>query len=425
MPVPELLAPAGSFECIRAACDQGADAVYVGVGPHNLRARSANFSVDEFKDAAAFCKTEKLRMYAALNSMPDDNGLEEIGQLLDACLKAQARPDAFIVSDPGVLVACKRFFANVPVHLSTQTGTFNSASAEFWKQCGIARIILPRELSIKQIGAITKKANIETEVFIHGAMCVSISGRCLLGAYLGKRHPNRGDCPQPCRLRYRIVPEESKSGTDEWLTIEEETEGGAAPHRSYILNSKDLNTLPLLPGIIAAGVTSLKIEGRNKSSHYVGSTVKIYRAAIDSFIADPKRYRVEKEWVEELERLDHRPYTTGFYGDDECVMQEVGFSQTFSSFRIVGIVKAITEDGNAVVDVKNPFGNRDVFNVLPVKRGGMPYSLQCDSLTDVDHNPIDRAITNRIVFITAREPLRVGDMLRREDRSRRLADECG
>jgi|GEM_PF-941201 putative protease len=418
MTAPELLAPAGSLEGLRAACDHGADAVYVGVGPHNLRARGANFSIEEFKDCIAYCKKSKRRIYAALNSMPGDKALDEIEQLLRACSRLKAKPDAFIISDPGVLTLCRRFFKTTPLHLSTQTGTFNGVSAQFWKPHGVSRVILPREFSLEQIRDVIVRARIETEVFVHGAMCVSVSGRCLLGAYLGKRHPNWGDCPQPCRLRYRIAPQEKDLDCGEWLSVEEEFGGRDDEHRAYILNSKDLNTLSILPRIIATGVSSLKIEGRNKSAHYVGSVVKIYRAALDACINDRDRYSVLPEWTDELNRLDHRPYTTGFYGGDEYVLQETGFSQTFSSLRIVGTVKAVTMAGEAVVDVKNPFGFNDVFNVLPVRRGRMPFDARCASLTDMDHNPLNRALTNRVVLLTTNEQLSVGDMLRKEDATR-------
>jgi U32 family peptidase len=415
MKIPELLAPAGSLESIQAACDHGADAVYTGIGPHNLRARCDNFSIDEFRDAVAYVRSCGVRIYVAVNTMPDDDGLARIDCLLSLLAKASEFPDAFIISDPGVLTICKKHCSNVPLHLSTQTGTFNSASALFWKSQGVNRIILPREMSLEEIASFVKKTGMETEVFVHGAMCVSISGRCLLGAYLGKRHPNRGDCPQTCRLEYRIAPCEGKIESDQWLTVEEESGKTADENKAYILNSKDLNTVSILPQIVSTGVKSLKIEGRNKSSHYVASVVKVYREALDAYSKDPGNYSVRSEWIDILNSLEHRTYTTGFY-TGEYFMQETGSSREASNARMVGTVKAVTDNGEAIIDVKNPFGVLETLNVLPVRRNRIPFELHPVLLTDIDRNPIDRAITNRVVMLTAKETLRVGDMLRREEK---------
>ncbi len=415
--LPELSAPAGSFECVQAACDYGADAVYIGIGRHNLRAHCANFTVDELGPVLEYVKGKNRKLYCALNTMPDDRALAEIETILSECASLNLSPDAFIISDPGVFSLCRRVLAKVALHLSTQTGTFNVESAKFWKRQGIARVILPREMPLERIASLTAASGMETEMFVHGAMCVSVSGRCLLGAYLTGRHPNWGDCSQPCRLKYRIAPcRDEKTDGAEWLTVEEDCDRSGAGG-SFILNSKDLNTLSILPRVVATGVSSLKIEGRNKSPHYVASVVKVYREALDTCIKDPGGYRVRHEWTEELERLDHRPYTTGFYAG-ERELQETGRSQALSGLRVVASVKALLADGKAVVDVKNPFAIGDRFNVLPVKTGSAPFTAQLSSLADLSGNPIERAVTNRVVVISADSPLRVGDMLRREDPSK-------
>jgi putative protease len=347
--------------------------------------------------------------------MPDDAALGEIESVLRACRDLGRLPDALIVSDPGVLMLCRRWLESVPLHLSTQTGTFNSESAKFWKSQGVARVILPREMSLPQIAALTRKAGMETEIFAHGAMCVSVSGRCLLGAYLANRHPNWGDCSQPCRLKYRIAACEEGGAEGKWLTVEEDRDlaGGTD---SYILNSKDLNTLAILPRIAATGVASLKIEGRNKSSHYVAAVVKVYRDALDAFASDPESYRVRQWWTDELERLDHRPYTTGFY-DGESRLQEPGGSEARSGLRVVGMVKGLLAGGQAVVDVKNPFSAGDTVSVLPVKTGSDPFSLRVTSISDMGGNPVERAATNRFVVISGDTLLRIGDLLRRQESS--------
>jgi U32 family peptidase len=412
---PELSAPAGSLESIQAACDHGADAVYVGVGRYNLRARCANFTVEELRSALEYVRSRNRKLYCALNIMPDDSALAEIETILHSCRALHHPPDAFIVSDPGVLSLCRRLLGSVPIHLSTQTGTFNSESAKFWKRQGVTRVVLPREMPLGQIAALTRNAGIETEIFVHGAMCVSISGRCLLGAYVSKRHPNWGDCSQPCRLKYRIAPStEGKTDDDEWFTVEEQRGLPDLPGGSFILNSKDLNTVAILPQLTATGVSSLKIEGRNKSPHYVASVVKVYREALDVCAEDPLRYRVRQEWADELEALDHRPYTTGFYAG-ECELQEPGRSQERSGLRIVGTVKALLMNGNAVVDVKNPFAPGDALSVLPVKNGAAPFPLNVTSINDINGNGVERAVTNRIVVISADAALHLGDMLRRKN----------
>jgi putative protease len=417
MKPPELLAPAGTFECLRAACDHGADAVYVGIGRFNLRARSGNFSVEELENAITYVKKNGRRIYAALNIMPGDGVLDQIEKIIQALSACDSLPDALIVSDPGVISLCRQYLNSVPLHLSTQTGTCNYLSARFWQGQGITRIVLPREMTLEEVAAFNKKVTVETELFVHGAMCVSISGRCLLGAYLGGRHghANRGDCPQPCRLKYRIVPVENDETSDaEGLTIEEFPGVPGPGGEAYLLNSKDLNTLSLLPNIIETGVSALKIEGRNKSPHYVASVVKVYREALDFCLENPSKYSVRPQWTEELNRLDHRTYTTGFYGSERS-LQEVHFSQTLSGMRITGSVKGVLTNGEAVIDVKNPFTIMDAFNVLPVRKGETPFELRLTSLTDINGNTIDRAITHRVVLAECGSRLRLGDMLRKSN----------
>jgi putative protease len=269
------------------------------------------------------------------------------------------------------------------------------------------------QLDLNQVKAITRGTSLETELFIHGALCVSISGRCLLGPYLGRRHANWGDCPQPCRLKYRIAPEQiGPHGDSEWMTVEEDFES-ANGASSYFLNSKDLCALSLLSKVLSTGVSSLKIEGRNKSPHYVASVVKVYREALDACIENPSEYRVDPRWTDELDRLDHRGYTTGFLGG-EYSFQETVRSQNLSGYRIVGSVKGLMAAGEAVIDVKNPFTREDVFNVLPVKKGEAPFEMTLTQLTDMGGNRIDRALTHRVVLGKTLKQLTIGDMLRKK-----------
>ncbi|MCL2183719.1 MAG: U32 family peptidase [Chitinispirillia bacterium] len=407
--IPELLAPAGSYVCAEAAFAQGADAVYAGIGRFNLRAHSPNFSIEDFSELVDYASTINKRVYGALNIMPDDEMFAQIEDCLERMAESGRRPHAFIVSDPGVLSLVTEIFNDIPIHLSTQSGCFNSVAMRFWRERGVCRAILPRELNIEQIGKFSSTGIMETEIFIHGAMCVSVSGRCLLGTYYNARHPNLGDCPQPCRFKYRIVPVEqdgvdfTHAGFDA-----EESEGGV-----YLLNSKDLCTVDILPALIESGAASLKIEGRNKSPHYVASVVKVYRDAIDSYIADPRNYKVKKWWTEELETIEHRPYTTGFYAGDP-IKQELFTSKAQAGYRLAGTVKAVI-DGRPVVDVKNGFSAPGPVNILPVTTGREPFELTFEKIKELDGSETDchRTRPNRLVVLDGcNEKLRIGDMLR-------------
>ena len=403
-----MLAPAGNFAIAEAAFDHGADAVYVGIGQLNLRAHSPNFSVEDFSELMDMAKSRGKKVYAALNIMPDTERLALVRELLKQIEKGAGIPDAFIISDPGVLVLCREILPQVQLHLSTQTGVFNYEALKFWKEQGIVRAVLPRELSLEQISDLTSRQIMETEAFVHGAMCVSVSGRCLLGAYLGGRHPNLGDCPQPCRFRYRIKPvEEDCRGDSEvgWFDAEE-TEKGV-----YLLNSRDLCTIEILPDLIAAGLDSLKIEGRNKSIHYVASVVKIYRTALNSY-EEKKEYTIDPQWKMELEKVEHRPYTTGFY-KGEAELQEVFSSKASTSSRVIGVVKGLLNGGIPVIDVKNSFNVEDILEVLPVRRAQSSFQITLSELSDLVGNQLLKAPSNRFVLCRGSEKLYPGDMLRK------------
>ena len=406
MEIPELLAPAGDYECLEAAYNHGADAAYIGIGTLNLRANSPNFSIDELPLVINLTKKLKKRVYAVLNIMPNDQQMRQIEDFVKKLAHTSSLPDALIVSDPGVIELCRELIGGIPLHLSTQTGTFNHRSMQFWATQGITRVVLPRELNLVQIAALALHGMCETEVFIHGAMCVSLSGRCLLGAYLSGRHANHGDCPQPCRFQYDVSVKNGKTAATSSTFIAEEDHTG-----TYLFNSKDLNTLAILPSVISTGVSSLKIEGRNKSVHYVSSVTKTYRAAIDRYCDDPANYHPDPKWFQELDNLDHREYTTGFYAN-EYIMQDTVASKVPSAIRVVGVVKGKLPKGRVLVDVKNPFQINETVNVLPVNRKKSPYDITITAITDLTGNDIDRAITNRVVAVHSRSKLGIGDVLR-------------
>jgi putative protease len=410
MNVPELLAPAATFACAKAAFDNGANAVYAGIKTHNLRARSGNFGIEELGELCACADGLGTRVYVALNSMPDDQGLADIDATLAALVKQTYRPHALIVSDPGVIDLCQRHLPEVAIHLSTQTGMFNRGCAAFWARAGVRRIILPREMTLDRIKNVASLGSVETEVFIHGAMCVSVSGRCLLGAYMAGRHPNLGDCPQPCRLKYRIAPIRGPDDdTGEWYTVEEE-------QSASILNSKDLCALPVLDRIVNSGVTAFKIEGRHRSMHYVASVVKVYRAALDSIASGTGGYSLRPQWQEELERLDHRPYTTGFYAGEYSLQDVTDCKRQDRTYRVVGVVREMIDGFGTVVDVKNPFLPGDTVSVLPAGQNTLAFDATILRMTDLRGQEIGKALTNRLVLCVVSPPVSSGDILRKRQR---------
>lgn len=408
MTKPQLLAPAGDFASVDAALDHGADALYVGIGPFNLRAHAPNFTFADLEELLDRVHGKHRHLYYTFNTMPHSETLELMAHVLKRLKSDGTLPDALIVSDPGVILLCREIVPEVALHLSTQTGTFNRHALQFWKNAGIKRVILPRELNLGEIEELASARMLETEVFIHGAMCVSISGRCLMGAYLQERHPNRGDCPQPCRWKYRISPNASDNSPlpEEFSLDAEEHENG-----TYFLNSRDLCTLSLLPEIIRTGVSSLKIEGRNKSAHYVASVVKAYRTALDGITDISKPYRPDPALQALLDSVDHRPYTTGFY-NNACSLQEVFTSKAASATRIIGVVKALLPGGLPVIDVKNRFEIYGNIEVLPVNQAKAPYTINFDKITDLTGNNLQQTPSNRLIVAHCSERLQSGDMLR-------------
>lgn len=299
---PELLSPAGDLEKLRFAVAYGADAVYLGGDHFSLREKSNNFSLAEIKEAVSFCHDRGKKVYVAVNIFAHNDDLKPLAAYLKALIPIN--PDALLISDPGVLLLAKETAPEIPVHISTQANNVNWKTVSFWQEYGAERVVLGRELSLKEIGEIAAKTTVSLEMFVHGAMCMAYSGRCLLSNYLTGRDANRGQCSHPCRWQYALVEKERPGA---YLPIAEDAKG------SYIMNSKDLNLLSYLPDLCAAGIDALKIEGRVKSSYYVAVVTKVYRAAIDCLNETPEKfYDLLPSWQAELETVSHRAYTTGF-----------------------------------------------------------------------------------------------------------------
>ncbi len=343
--IPELLAPAGSFDKLAVAIFYGADAVYLAGSQYGMRARAANFSDKELRQAVDYAHDRNVQVYCTVNIFAHDHDFTGLPDYLNYL--AEIGIDGLIVADPGIITLAQKHVPNLPIHLSTQANVTNSANAMFWQGQGVQRLNLARELSIEEIAAIRQALGVEVEVFVHGAICISFSGRCLLSQYMTGRSANQGDCAQPCRYHYTLT-EEKRPG--EYFPVYEDGRG------TYLYNSKDLCLLRLLPELIQSGVHSCKIEGRMKSVAYVGSAVRLYRAALDHLAAQglPK----EEEWppaamVDELNMLGSRGYTENFAtgrADPDSIQHERSRPQ-------MGVPPAgiIRKGGDApIVEARNP-----------------------------------------------------------------------
>lgn len=301
---PELLAPAGSMEKGRMALLYGADAIYLGGKMFGLRAFANNFSINEIKEITDYAHSLGKKVYVTVNIFAHN---EEMHKLPDYLLELEkCQVDALLIADLGVFMTAKRVVPKMALHVSTQANNTNYATVQAWSELGAERVVLARELSIKETEEISAKTKVELEAFVHGAMCISYSGRCLLSAYLTGRDGNRGACAQACRWEYDVYKLREQKRPDEYFDIEEDE------HGTYVMNSKDLCLIEYLPQLMHAGVCSFKIEGRMKSVHYVATVVSVYRKAIDAAWENPKEYSVPEAWIKELNKVSHRQYTTGF-----------------------------------------------------------------------------------------------------------------
>lgn len=352
----ELLSPAGDIERVKIAINYGADAVYFGGSNYGLRA-TVGFNMDEIKYAVEYVKKHGKKAYLTVNIFPHNEDLVGLPEYIYEVSKTGI--DAVIVSDPGVFSVIRDVAPKLEIHISTQANNVNYRSANFWHNLGAKRIVLARELSLEEIKEIREKTpdDLELEVFVHGAMCISYSGRCLLSNYLTGRDANKGECTHPCRWKYYIV-EEKRPG--QYMSIEEDDRG------TYIMNSKDLCMIKYIPDIIKAGATSLKIEGRNKSSYYVAIVTKAYRKAIDDYLEFGDKYVFNEELLEELGKVSNRDFTTGFYfGKPGAESQNYNSSSYIRNYNIVGMVLDYDEEnGFAIVEQRNRFFLGDEVEII-------------------------------------------------------------
>ena len=371
----ELLSPAGDFERLKLAVQFGADAVYVGGSSFGMRSNPSNFNAEQLKEAVKYVHDNDKKLYLTCNTLPRNY---EIPALPDFLRYAQeVGVDAFIIADMGVLQLAKKYAPDVEIHVSTQAGIVNYASALAYYEMGAKRIVTARELSLEEIREIRDKcpSELEIEVFVHGAMCMSFSGRCILSDYLTGREANRGEWAQACRWKYSLV-EEKRPG--EYFPVNQEKNG------TYIFNSRDLCMIEHIPQLVSAGINSFKIEGRAKSEYYTAAVTHAYRAAIDEYLQAPSDDFKPSGWiVDEMDRISHREYTTGFYFGPIEKGQVTDYGGYVRSWEVCALLKSVDE-GRITVDQRNRFFEGGQLEVLlPFAK---PYMIEVKNLfCETDH----------------------------------------
>lgn len=386
---PELVLPAGNLEKLKTAVLFGADAVYLGGKEFSLRAYADNFTLEEMAIGLAFARQHNKKVYVTVNILAHNRDLQQMPSYLEKLEEMQV--DGLIISDPGIIKLARRYAPSLPLTLSTQANVSNYEAAAFYRDLGVKRIVLARELSLEEIQEIKKRVDIEIEMFIHGAMCVSYSGRCLLSHYMAGRSANYGACAHPCRYRYALV-EEKRPG--QYYPIEEDQRG------SYILNSRDLCLLEYLPRLIDIGIESFKVEGRMKSPLYVASVASVYRQAIDRYTTRREGFSPDelKPWMEELTKTATRPFTNGFIEGESPLLQDInksispgtgtGLIEERAAF--CGIIRGYHSEKNMLqVEQRANFGPGDPLQLMVP--GGNMLPLNLTELYDEEFNLIDRA----------------------------------
>lgn len=402
----ELLAPAGDLEKLKMAITYGADAVYLGGDSFGLRKASKNFSIEEIEEGIKFAHERGKKVYITLNIVPHDEDMEGLEEYITKLY--EIKTDAVIVSDPGMFSVIKRTVPNLPIHLSTQASVTNYETMMFWYNLGVRRIVLARELSFKEIEDMHKRLpkDLEIETFVHGAMCMSYSGRCLISNYMTGRDANRGDCAHACRYKYNLV-EEKRPG--EYFPVFEDEEG------TFIMNSKDLCMIEFIPELISSGIKSFKIEGRVKSSYYVATVIRAYRMAIDEYYKDPDNYKFDEKWLREIKKASHRDFTTGFYfGKPTDEAQLYTTSSYIRGYDFVGLVLDYDEETKiATVEQRNRMFVGEEIEVFGPNKEFFTQTIE--KMWDEEGNEIDVAPhPQQIIKILMKKPVNSMDMIRKE-----------
>ena len=354
---PELLIPASSLEVLKTAVVFGADAVYIGGEAFGLRAKAKNFSMEEIREGIAFAHAHDVKVYITANILAHNGDLSGVRAYFEE-LK-EIKPDALIISDPGVVMIAREVCPEIDIHISTQANNTNYGTYQFWHQLGARRVVTARELSMAELKEIREKApaDLEMETFIHGAMCISYSGRCLLSNYFTGRDANRGACTHPCRWKYAIV-EETRPG--EYMPVYENERG------TYIFNSKDLCMIEHIPELIDSGIDSFKIEGRMKTALYVATVARTYRKAIDDYLESPELYRKNMDWyLDQISNCTYRQFTTGFFFGKPDESAQIYDNNTYvKEYTYLGIIGECTADGLYRIEQRNKFSVGEQIEIM-------------------------------------------------------------
>ena len=382
MKKPELLIPASSLEVLKTAVLFGADAVYIGGEAFGLRAKAKNFSHEDMKEGIAFAHARNVRVHVTANILAHNGDLAGAEKYFEEL--RELSPDALIIADPGMFMLAKRICPEIDIHISTQANNTNYMTYRFWHELGAKRVVCARELSLKEIREIRENipADMEMESFIHGSMCISYSGRCLLSSFLVGRDANQGACTHPCRWKYAVM-EESRPG--EYFPVYENERG------TYIFNSKDLSMIEHIPELIAAGIDSFKIEGRMKTALYVAAVARTYRRAIDDYLESEEKYRANMDWYkEEIAKSVHRQFTTGFYfGKPDENMQIYNSSTYVNEYVYLGIIEEVSKERGARIEQKNKFCTGDEIEIM--KPDGQNIAVRVLSLTTQEGEEVESA----------------------------------
>nr|WP_297174076.1 U32 family peptidase [uncultured Agathobaculum sp.] len=375
---PELLAPAGDLEKMRFAIAYGADAVYMAGQRFGMRAAATNFDDDALRQGIAYAHARGVKCYLTVNIMPSGRDLPALPGYLE--LAQDVGADALIVADVGVIRMAQKYAPKVPLHISTQTSILNAEAANFWADLGAERVVLARELSFEEIAVIRDETpkTLQIEAFVHGAMCISYSGRCLISQYMTGRDANHGACAQPCRWNY-VLMEEKRPG--EYFPVEEDERG------TYLYNAKDLCMIEHIPELIETGIDSFKIEGRNKTAYYAACVTGAYRAAIDAYRQDPAGYTLPQFCRDEVNKVSHRAYYTGFYLPDGEIGQQYGDSQYIREYEVVGMPVECYADGHTVFALKNRIFAGEELELL--QPGKTPYVFCAHGMVNDDGQALE------------------------------------
>lgn len=405
----ELLIPAGSLDVLKTAVIYGADAVYIGGEAFGLRAKAKNFTKEDMKEGIAFAHERGVKVYVTANILAHNEDLPGVEEYFEEM--KEVHPDALIISDPGVFAIARKILPDMELHVSTQANNTNYGTFLFWYNQGAKRVVTARELSLKEIKEIRDRIpeDMEIESFIHGAMCISYSGRCLLSNYFVGRDANQGACTHPCRWKYSVV-EETRPG--EYMPVYENERG------TYIFNSKDLCMIEHIPEMIEAGIDSFKIEGRMKTALYVATVARTYRKAIDDYLESPEKYRANMEWYKaEIGKCTYREFTTGFYFHKPDATTQIYDSNTYvKNYTYIGTVETVFEDGSFQMEQKNKFTVGETIEIM--KPDGRNLAVTVEEIRNEEGEQMENAPhPKQILRVRLSETPKAYDILRRSEQN--------